>query len=390
MNVFSPYKRILMLNSCRGFVGGVERVIISLAQDLNELGCEVYGLFEHELHIDPVFESAFVESITLLDNDISSLLKHYVSLGIDFVFIHKCNNPDLISAFQKHFKTALFVHDHDYYCLRKHKYFPIKRINCHLPFNPIVCSLCSFLLQKQSGKLCRIDLTKRVKLLRTIKKCSIFFVLSGFMRDNLLLNGFAAEKIHLLKPYLRLHNLAETSRNKTPIVLYCGQLIRGKGIDLLLYAVSEIHLPYKLRIVGRGNDKAYLERICAKLYLQDKVEFVDWVEKISVEYKQASIVAVPSRWQEPFGLVGIEAFSHAKAVVGFDVGGISQWLKHRVNGLLIPAGNILRFAQAIETLLSSEELRNKMGRAGYEMVKHNYNQEEHLKSLLVPMGKIRS
>ena len=51
---------------------------------------------------------------------------------------------------------------------------------------------------------------------------------------------------------------------------------------------------------------------------------------------RASVAALPSSWPEPFGLVGLEAAALGVPTVAFDVGGISEWLRHDVNGVAVP------------------------------------------------------
>ena len=50
----------------------------------------------------------------------------------------------------------------------------------------------------------------------------------------------------------------------------------------------------------------------------------------------AAVLAVPSVWPEPFGLVGLEAAARGVPAVAFDTGGIRQWLHHQISGLLVP------------------------------------------------------
>jgi glycosyltransferase involved in cell wall biosynthesis len=69
--------------------------------------------------------------------------------------------------------------------------------------------------------------------------------------------------------------------------------------------------------------------------------------------RRASVVALPSTWPEPFGLVGLEAGSVGVPTVAFDVGGISEWLRHDVNGVLVSGPfTAERFGEALAGVLA--------------------------------------
>ncbi|MDD4310370.1 MAG: glycosyltransferase family 4 protein, partial [Candidatus Cloacimonetes bacterium] len=224
-------------------------------------------------------------------------------------------------------------------------------------------------------------------MLSQIRKCDLSFVLSDYMKHNLLMNKWHASKIVKLIPNATLQEDNTTVNNEIPIVLYVGQLIRGKGIDLAIKALSRVSEPFKFVVLGRGNDENYLKELSAQL-LPGKAEFLGWAADVNQIYAGADIVVVPSRWQEPFGLVGLEAFSKAKPVVAFDIGGISEWLKHKVNGLLVYPGDSGKLAMAISSLLKNPELRQRYGKAGLELCKQHFNQLAYTNSLLQPLQKL--
>jgi len=77
----------------------------------------------------------------------------------------------------------------------------------------------------------------------------------------------------------------------------------------------------------------------------------------------AAVLAVPSVWPEPFGLVGLEAAARGVPAVAFDTGGIRQWLHHDVSGLLVPpAGGFRAMATALATILDDRALRDRLSR----------------------------
>ncbi|MBN2830473.1 MAG: hypothetical protein JXR56_09160, partial [Candidatus Cloacimonetes bacterium] len=128
-------KKILFVNTNCGFVGGVERYLFIVADLLKRDGWKVYGFFEKKSGNQEGFEKPF-EKVYLNEkrkrNDILTILR---DTGCKLAFIHKVTDSDLLQILRKNFKTISFIHDHDYYCLRKHKYFIYKRKNCRLPFN---------------------------------------------------------------------------------------------------------------------------------------------------------------------------------------------------------------------------------------------------------------
>ncbi|MDD4310410.1 MAG: glycosyltransferase family 4 protein, partial [Candidatus Cloacimonetes bacterium] len=326
--------KILMLNTYRGFIGGVERLMANMAVTMRENDWMVYGLFEQTAHEDPAFDSVFDDFEVFGDGDFEEMISYYTELGINVVCIHKTTRRNWVKLLQQNFPTAVFVHDHDYYCLRRHKYLPYKRINCYLPFSLVYCPLCSGMVEKSAGNYRLIDFQEKALMLSQIRKCDLSFVLSDYMKHNLLMNKWHASKIVKLIPNATLQEDITTVYNEIPIILYVGQLIRGKGVDLAINALSRVSEPFKFVVLGRGNDENYLKEISAQL-LPGKAEFLGWAADVNQIYAGADIVVVPSRWQEPFGLVGLEAFSKSKPVVAFDIGGISEWLKHKVNGLLV-------------------------------------------------------
>jgi glycosyltransferase involved in cell wall biosynthesis len=75
-------------------------------------------------------------------------------------------------------------------------------------------------------------------------------------------------------------------------------------------------------------------------------------ERTWAVYDQVSVVAVPSRWPEPFGMVGIEAMRRARPVAGAAHGGIPEWLEDGAGGLLFEPGSARDLARAMEALLA--------------------------------------
>ena len=100
-----------------------------------------------------------------------------------------------------------------------------------------------------------------------------------------------------------------------------------------------------------------------------------------VEEPTAKLVVVPSRWPEPFGMIGLEAMHYGRPVVAFRVGGIPDWLEHGVTGLLAPEQDTRALAQAIDQLLADPQLCAKFGAAAQSCVREKFSFDRYLDRL---------
>jgi glycosyltransferase involved in cell wall biosynthesis len=209
------------------------------------------------------------------------------------------------------------------------------------------------------------------------RKCDSFLVYSEYQKEELARNGFDPAKIEVNTPVHDAQAIeqAASSFDDRNLVLFVGQVIRGKGVDLLLRALAKVGVPFQASILGEGNHRPYCERLCARLGLRDRVKFHGFVARDELKhfYQEASLLAVSSVWPEPFGLVGREAMRHGLPVVAFDAGGIREWLFDGENGFLVPWKNIDSFAERIERLLRDKNLARQLGLRGRELVSQQHD-----------------
>jgi glycosyltransferase involved in cell wall biosynthesis len=219
--------------------------------------------------------------------------------------------------------------------------------------------------------------------MRRNQQLALLLVGSAAMREELIQNGFPRERVEILPPVVRMPLRAMAPIPEENRILYVGQLIRGKGVDLLLRALTHVRGDYELTIVGAGNARAGLDNLCAKLDLGRKVRFEGWVnpQDLGDYYARAKLVAAPSRWPEPFGMIGLEAMHYGRPVVAFRVGGIPDWLEHGVTGLMAPEQDVRAFAAALEQLLSDPQLCSQLGQQAQERVRTKFCFENYLDRL---------
>jgi glycosyltransferase involved in cell wall biosynthesis len=167
-----------------------------------------------------------------------------------------------------------------------------------------------------------------------------------------------------------------------PAVLFAGRMTAIKGGEVLVRAVaaaaSRLSQRVRLIMAGTGPERAALEALARSLGVD--ATFPGWVtgEARTTLLRGSTIVAVPSLWPEPFGLVGLEAGVHGVPAVAFDVGGICEWLRDGVNGILVrERGSADALGRAIARLLGDRDLLARCGE-GARVVARELSIDAHL------------
>jgi glycogen(starch) synthase len=119
----------------------------------------------------------------------------------------------------------------------------------------------------------------------------------------------------------------------------------------------------RLLIAGDGPARGDLERQAAQLSLSDAVEFTGWVnpEKVLEFINTATVIIVPSRWREPFGLVALQAAQMARPVVATRIGGLQEVVVHHQTGVLVEKEDSAALSEAIAFLLEHPDVAIRMG-----------------------------
>jgi glycosyltransferase involved in cell wall biosynthesis len=164
-------------------------------------------------------------------------------------------------------------------------------------------------------------------------------------------------------------------------VVFAGRVVTPKGVRTLVQAAREVQAEFF--ICGDGWQLDATRRLARRRGVEDRVHFKGWLDPdgLAQEFAEASIVVVPSLWPEPFGIVGIEAFAAGRPVIASDTGGIGDWLKDGISGLLVPAGDAAALAGALEELLDDPQRQQAMGAAGKAMVAARFSIEHHLAAI---------
>ncbi len=259
----------------------------------------------------------------------------------DEIIVHKCSDVATLEVFPPE-KTTYYVHDHEPICPRTYAYTPLRR-NCTRASGVWPCLFCAPLCRSWKAALARVFAQGRRK--RAMARFKRIVVISAFMKGRLVANGLSAEKIAVEAP--QIIPPSPTPNFQIPVdLLFVGQLIRGKGVQLLLEAMARMRTPRTLDVVGTGNMEAKLKAQAERLGLVERVRWHGYQPNPQDWMRAAKCVVVPSFWQEPYGLVAAEAVALGRNVVAFDIGGLPEACQGKAT--LVPPGDVDALARALD------------------------------------------
>jgi glycosyltransferase involved in cell wall biosynthesis len=173
-------------------------------------------------------------------------------------------------------------------------------------------------------------------------------------------------------------------------VVFAGRLVHTKGIDVLIRAAAQVNGEFV--ICGEGRREEKLRSLARRLGVDGRIRFRGWTgaDELAEEFANASVVAVPSLWPEPFGIVGIEALAAGRPAIASATGGIVDWLQDGVSGVTVAPGDVTALARALGRLLDDPERQREMGLAGRAFVAARFSPQRHVATLLDAYAGARS
>ncbi|MDA8687640.1 glycosyltransferase family 4 protein [bacterium] len=208
-----------------------------------------------------------------------------------------------------------------------------------------------------------------------LEKCAAIFCVSEFIKKKFL-EGINEnfQKVHVL------YNGVEKKLKKFPIkkkeILFIGRLVIEKGVHFYVDAIKDLAQKYpewSFGIIGSfklGDNKHrnfYSDDIIKKMKaIGPQAQFHGFKnqEFVKDKMKSASIIVIPSIWEEPFGLVAAEAMSSGACIIASNVGGIPEIIKD--NGILIDKINLKKLSSKIDFLIKDNKLRESYQRKAWE------------------------
>jgi glycosyltransferase involved in cell wall biosynthesis len=362
--------RVLVANWTNRLAGGAERYIQSVLPEIERGGHEV--AFLHELE-EPAAHGLIQErphrSWSVDRLGAAGVVAEAREWGPDVVFVHGLLDPALERSVQQLAPAVLVAHSYYGTCISGIKTWrtPVARtcvkpfgLDCMLHYYPHRCGGLNPLTMLRQYRVQR----DRNELLREYRAV---VTLSDYMRREMEQAG--ARAIHI--PVIAAAAATAVEVPRRPIdepwrLLFVGRLQEVKGGEVFLESLPLVRKATgaELSVVfaGDGPDRPKWQRRAGELSGADPrltIEFTGWLEGDALEsqWRQADLLAFPSIWPEPFGLVGMDASRHGIPVVGFRVGAVPEWIEDGVNGVLAPANPTTAqgFADAIVRVIGSPD-----------------------------------
>jgi glycosyltransferase involved in cell wall biosynthesis len=154
--------------------------------------------------------------------------------------------------------------------------------------------------------------------------------------------------------------------------VYAGQLTPEKGADVLIEAFSKVCLRFEfahLLIAGRISEwsgdnwaRSLRDHALNDRSLNRHVHFLGWVEAVPDLMRQCHVHVCPSMWEEPYGLVAVEAKTAGIPSVIFPSGGLKELIKHGYNGRIVNSRTAEALSAALEYYLLNPAVAEQQGR----------------------------
>lgn len=152
-------------------------------------------------------------------------------------------------------------------------------------------------------------------------------------------------------------------------LLYVGRVVPQKGVLTAVQALAELPVEATLRVVGEGDPDyaGELRRAADQLGVAHRVRFdpPQRHDQVIEVYRGSDVVVFPVLWDEPWGLVPLEAMALGRPVVGTGRGGSGEFMRDGDNALLFAPDDPADLATCVRALADDPELLERLRIAGY-------------------------
>lgn len=385
--------RILIISPRLNIAGGVETYLRAVISELVAAGHEIGILCDDSLTAcsDSIVSAHPEVPIWREDSQpATEIFRELNRWNPNVIYAHGACSVNLENLLLNKYPVVLYSHNYYGTCISGTKCHSRANWNtcertlgpgCLAAYFPLGCGGNNPFTMLQ---LYRQQMQRRNSLVRFEK----ILVASSHMIEEYQRHGLAPDRLALVPLFPPQSVSLPGPPEPRPFsnrLFFAGRLTLLKGLEQLILALptasQRLNRRLKLVVAGTGPERDRLE-LLAKQY-QLPVTFLGWVtsERAQAEMLQADLLAVPSVWPEPFGLVGIEAGCIGLPSVGFLSGGIRDWLIPGVSGEGTSVLDSEGLADCLVRALCSLDHWQRL-RCGAWEIARRFTMERHLEQLL--------
>ena len=365
--------RILIANDGFGDAGGVQSYLDAVADGLLSRGHQL-AMLHRDATPAPFAAQATrgLPQFSVAIDGIEPTLDRIAGWAPDLCFSHNMNVLDVDRALMARWPVVKFMHGYFGTCIGGQKRFGFPVVQpCDRRFGTACLALYG---PRHCGELKPGAFVRHYRWAceqhSLLPAYRTLVVASEHMKREFVRNGVEPGQIQV-NPLFPTHNFDATAVvDDGPhwTVAFVGRMTVLKGGDLLVDAIAQasrqLGRPIRLLMIGDGPQRAAWEQRASERGVPCTA--TGWVsgDERWMALRQATLLALPSSWPEPFGLVGLEAAALGVPAVAFDVGGVREWLRPGINGYLVPADppRASDLADALVGALSQGDELKAMGR----------------------------
>jgi glycosyltransferase involved in cell wall biosynthesis len=369
---------VVLITPNVGIDGGVARHVVSSARGLQDHGAEVVVIASDQAEIGVPMTCIAGVTATGLGDEATRVLQ----ITLDTIkpsVIHFHNVDDVVAVTAARCRAPVVVSAHGYSGCGPGTYYFRPGVECVRAHGAgcVPNMLLRGCAQTRSPRRMAEAHRAAPRRLAALRASDAAVVYSSALNSHLERNG--VQRVFVVP--LATDQVDASPDRGHRSVLFVGRVTPLKGLTTLLAALSQVD--GRLRVCGTGWGLKAARAATASYGIQDRVKFSGWIDgdALSAAYRAARVVVVPSHWPEPFGLTGLEAMAHGRAVIASATGGIPDWLQDGRTGLLVPPGDPERLATALSDLLGDVERCTEMGREGRVIARALYSPAAHADGL---------
>lgn len=391
-------RRIAIVNWSNRVAGGAERYIESVMPALVQAGNAIALWSERDAPVElpAITRPPGVEGRTLDDAD--DRLAGLRAWRPDLLYVHGIVDTDLEAALYDVAPIVYFAHSYVGTCISGTKtwMFPNAR-PCSRRFGwPCLVHFYPHRCGGLDPRRMVSDYARQGRRLALLRQAGAVVTASEHMRREYLKHRLAADRVmHAPLPAPRPTRTASAQHTERPAepsrILWVGRMTAPKGGAVLISAATRaarsLGRALVVSFVGDGPDRLAWERAAGHAHREEpRVTFAfhGWLgeQELAAVYGTSDLLALPSLWPEPFGLVGLEAGTYGVPVTAFAGGGIPEWLTDGTNGTLADGRRptVTAFADALDRALRDGKVHARL-RHGAREVAAAYTLERHLAAL---------